>query len=269
MLLPVGIVAVLSLYEYDLLAGTSHFDGWGNYEAVLRGSELQQAVARTVLYALLTVPTIVVVGLVLALGVNSLARGAAVWRTAYFVPAASTLAAMSVVWTWLFYPVDGVIDATVGAVAGWQGWLNSTQLAMPAVAVVGSWQGIGAAMVMFLAGLNNVNPDLVDAARLDRAGSWQRFWHVTFPALGPALVFAVVVATGDALRVFDQIQVMTGGGPARATTTLSYLMWERAITFSDIGGGAVISLVLLALVLIVTFAQLCSFGRRWEEAGRR
>jgi multiple sugar transport system permease protein len=124
-------------------------------------------------------------------------------------------------------------------------------------------------MIMFLAGLNNVNPDLLEAARLDQAGAWQRFWHVSFPALGPALAFATVVATRNALSVFDQVQVMTQGGPVGSSTTLSFLMWQQAITFGNLGVGSVISVLLLLLVLAATFVQLRGFGRRWETAGTR
>ena len=268
-IVPVGVVGVLSLYNDNLLAGTTRFVGVENYRNLTRDGALQQALWHTVLYALITVPVIVGIGLLVAVGINAVGRGAALWRTVYFVPAASTLAAMSVVWSWMFYPDTGVVDSTIGRLLGLHDWLNSTTLALPAVAIVGSWQGIGQAMIMFLAGLRNVNPDLLEAARLDRARSWQRFLHVTFPALGPATVFAVVVATRDSLRVFDQIQVMTQGGPVNSSTTLSFLMWQRAMTFNDIGGGSVISFVLLALVLATTIVQLRTFGRRWETAGTR
>lgn len=268
-IVPVAVVSLLSLFRYDLLGGTNTYVGLGNYRAALDNGQLVGALWHTVLYTVITVPVIVVAGLLVALGINSLTRGAGIWRTVYFMPAAATLAGMSVVWSWLFYPTTGVIDTTIGAMTGWRDWLNSTTLALPSVAIVGSWQGIGSSMIMLLAGLSNVNPDLHEAARLDRAGRWQRFWHVTFPALGPALVFAVIVATRDSLRVFDQIQVMTQGGPVRSSTTVSFLMWQRAITFSDIGGGSVISLMLLGLVLVTTFAQLRTFGRRWETAGSR
>ncbi|MER6526120.1 sugar ABC transporter permease [Streptomyces sp. NPDC001508] len=268
-LLPVGIVTVLSLFHYDLLAQSHGYVGLGNVRTALRGGQLLPALWHTVLYWLITAPIIVCVGLLVAVAVNSLGTGAGLWRTAYFMPAASTLAAMSVIWTWMFYPNSGVIDSTLGRAIGVTGWLGSTSWALPAVAVVGAWHDIGSSMIMFLAGLNNVNPDLMEAARLDRAGAWQRFWHVSFPALGPSLVFAAAVATRNALSVFDQIQVMTAGGPARASTTLSVLMWQQAITFGNLGVGSVISVLLLLLVLAATFAQLRGFGRRWERAGTR
>lgn len=268
-LLPVALVIVLSLFHYDLLAGSHSFVGLGNIRSVLRSGDLIPALWHTIVYWLITAPAIVVVGLVLAVGVNSLTRGAALWRTAYFLPAASTLAAMSVIWTWMFYPDTGVVDSTLGRVLGVTDWLNSPTWALVAVAIVGAWQGVGSSMIMFLAGMNNVNPDLLEAARLDHAGAWHRFWHVTFPALGPSLVFATVVATRNALSVFDQIQVMTGGGPVRASTTLSFLMWQQGITFNNIGVGATVSAILLMLVLAATFLQVRAFGRRWEAAGTR
>ncbi|MFE3280560.1 carbohydrate ABC transporter permease [Nocardia sp. NPDC059239] len=268
-LMPVIVVAALSLFNYDLLAGTTSYVGLGNYRTSLSNGQLQQGIWHTLLYWLLTVPAIVGLGLAIAVAINTLTHGRSLWRTAYFLPAAATLAAMSVVWAWMFYPTSGVIDSTIGRLTGVTDWLDSTTLALPAVAIVGSWQGIGSSMIMCLAGLNNVNPDLLEAARLDRAGAWARLCHVTLPALGPALVFSIIVATRNSLSVFDQIQVMTQGGPVQSSATLSFLMWQRAITFSDIGGGSVISLTLLGLVLAATALQLRSFGRRWESAGRR
>lgn len=268
-LLPVAIVIALSLFHYDLLAGSNDFVGLGNVRAILRQGQLLPAIWHTILYWLITAPVIVVVALLVAVAINSLGNRTALWRTVYFMPAASTLAAMSVIWTWMFYPNSGVIDSTLGRALGITDWLGSTTWALPAVALVGAWQGIGSSMVMFLAGLNNVNPDLIEAARLDHAKPWQRFWHVSFPALGPSLTFATVVATRNALSAFDQIQVMTAGGPVRASTTLSFLMWQQAIAFNNLGTGAVISVVLLLLVLAATYVQLRSFGRRWEMAGAR
>lgn len=268
-LIPLVVVAVLSLFHYNILAGTSTFIGVENYSTLWQNGELRDALLHTFLYTVISVPAIVVIGLLAALGINAIGRGASFWRTVYFMPAASTLAAMSVVWTWMFYPQAGVIDETIGRLTGLTGWLQSESLALPATAVVGSWQGIGSAMIMFLAGLSNVSPQVLEAARLDRARTLSRFWHAILPALGPSFVFAVIVATRDSLRVFDQIQVMTQGGPVGSTTTLSFLMWQRAITFGDVGGGSAISIVLLALVLIATFAQLRTFGKRLEEAGTR
>lgn len=268
-LVPVLVVVALSFVDYDPLRGDVAYVGTDNFARVLSSDQFRIALVNTLVYLLLSGPATLVLALLVALGIHSVHRGGTLWRSVYFLPVASTLAAMSVVWRWLFYPDTGLIDATIGRVLGIEDWLHSTSLALPAVAVVGSWEGIGFAVVMFLAGLTGVPPSLLEAARLDGAGAWSRFWHVTWPALGPSVVFTLIITTRNALRVFDQVQVMTEGGPANSSATLSYVLWERGIRFLDVGGGAVITLVLLVLVLGITAIQLGTVGRRWERAGAR
>lgn len=267
--LPVLAVTVLAFFAWDPLRGDGRFTGLGNFERILAAGQLQAATWHTLLYAALTVPTIMALGLLVALGIHASPRWAPIWRTAYFLPVASTLAASAVVWQWLFYPHSGLMDATLGRFTGATDWLNSTRLALPAIAIVGCWQGIGSSVIMFLAGLAGVPPVTQEAARLDGANSWFRFWHVTWPALGPATVFSLVVGTRDALRVFDQVRVMTGGGPVESSTTLSFLMWQRGILYGDIGGASVVNLVLLALVLLAIAFQFRAVAKRWEMAGSR
>jgi multiple sugar transport system permease protein len=266
---PVIIVVVLSLFDYDPLLGTADFVGLDNFTRVLGSEQFRQALRNTAVYMVLTVPVTLLVSLLIALGIHSLRWGGTLWRSVYFLPVASTLAAMSVVWRWLFYPGSGMVDATFGRVFGVDDWLHSTTWALPAVAVVGSWEGIGFALVMFLAGLSSVPAHLHEAARLDGANAWSRFWHVTWPALGPSVVFTLIITTRNALRVFDQVQVMTEGGPVNSSASLSYILWERGITFLDVGGGSVITLALLVLILGVTALQLVTVGLRWERAGTR
>jgi multiple sugar transport system permease protein len=268
-LLPATAVTVLAFFDWDPLRGGGQLVGLRNFSRMLSDGQLQAAVAHTLLYALFSVPTTLVVGLVVALAIHAVPRWADVWRTAYFIPMASTLAASSVVWQWLFYPRSGLIDATIGRLTGVTGWLESTELALAAVAVVGCWHGFPGATIMFLAGLAGVPRVTLEAARLDGANAWSRFWHVTWPALGPATVFALVIASRDALRVFDQVRVMTDGGPMESTVTLSFLMWRRGIQYSDVGGASVVDLVLLALVLLITLVHLRTIGARWERAGSR
>ncbi len=266
---PVLLALALAFAGYDPLTGALTPAGLANFRRVLAGPELASATVHTIVYAALTVVPVMVVGLLIALAIHRVDRGSALWRTAYFLPTAATLAGMSVVWRWMFYPGSGIVDSTLGRLLGVQDWLNSTSLALPAVAVVGSWQGIGSTVVMFLAGLSGVPEVLREAATLDGANAWHRFWSVTWPALGPATVFALVTATRDGLRVYDQVAVMTRGGPQTASTTLAYLMWERGVAFSDLGGASVVNIVLLALVLVTVLTQLRVVGRRWEAAGAR
>ncbi|MFI0418370.1 carbohydrate ABC transporter permease [Spongiactinospora sp. 9N601] len=267
--IPVVLVVALGFFSYDPLTGALEPVGTDNFLRLLTGSELLPAALHTLAYAAMTVLPIMLVGLLLALGINTVARGRGLLRTAYFLPVAATLAGMSVVWRWMFYPETGIIDSSIGRVLGVHDWLNSTSLALPAVAVVGCWQGVGSTMIMFLAALSGVPRALLEAATLDGAGPWHRFWTVTWPAIGPATVFALITTTRDSLRVFDQVAVMTQGDPHGASTTLAYLMWQRGIGFSDLGGASVVNVVLLALVLLTIVAQVRVVGRRWELAGAR
>ncbi|MGW4123064.1 carbohydrate ABC transporter permease [Nocardia sp. NPDC004711] len=268
-LAPCAAVLALAFFSWDPLRGTARFVGMDNFVRVLTRADLLHATVNTVAYTLITVPTTVLLGLAVALAIHHVSRGGWLWRTAYFMPIAATLAATSVVWKWLFYPRAGVIDSTIGQLLGVSDWLNSSALALPAVGMVGCWQGIGSSVVMFLAGLATIPDAPQEAARLDGANAWQRFHHVTWPALGPAAVFAVVIALRDSLQVYDQVRVMTNGGPMNSSVTLAYLMWKRGITYLDVGGASVVSLVLLALVLGATWLQLRLFGQRWESAGTR
>jgi multiple sugar transport system permease protein len=262
---PALLTIVVALFRWNLLARTQSWVGFENYNRVLGSDEFTNAVKNTVLYTLMTVPITVGLGLLVAVAINSVRRARALWRAIYFLPVASTLVATAVVWRWLFFPETGPVDSLLGT----SGWLRSTSLALPALAIVGNWQGLGFAMVIFLAGLSSVPRHLLEAAELDGAGPLARFRHVTWPALGPATVFAVVVATTTSLRLYDSVAVMTQGGPLSSTETLTYLIWRRGIDYLDLGGGAVITVALLILVLIVTVWQFRLFGRRLESGAAR
>ncbi|MFE9067665.1 carbohydrate ABC transporter permease [Stenotrophomonas sp. NPDC087984] len=268
-IVPLSMVAVLTLFDYQPLTRSVSFVGLRNWHRILTSPELRQATVNTLLYAVMTVPVIVGVSLLAALGIHALPRWGALWRTVYFLPTIATMAAMSVVWRWLFYPGAGPVDATIGRLTGATDWLHSTTLALPAIAVIGSWAGIGSSMVMFLAGLTSVPQHLHEAGRLDGAGPWHRFWHITWPALGPSTMFALIIATRDALRVFDQVHVMTDGGPLGSTETLADLQWRYGVSYLDIGSGSIVNTVLLGLVVVTVAAQYLAGGRRLERAGAR
>ncbi|MFE3141040.1 carbohydrate ABC transporter permease [Streptomyces scopuliridis] len=268
-IVPLSMVAVLTLFDYQPLTRSVSFAGLRNWHRILTSPELQQATVNTLLYAVMTVPVIVGLSLLAALGIHALPRWGALWRTVYFLPAIAAMAAMSVVWRWLFYPDTGLVDTTIGRLIGATDWLHSTTLALPALAVIGSWAGIGSSMVMFLAGLSGVPQHLHEAGRLDGAGPWHRFWNITWPALGPSTMFALIIATRDALRVFDQVRVMTNGGPLGSTETLAHLQWRYGVSYLDIGSGSIVNTVLLGLVLVTVAAQYLAGGRRLEQAGAR
>jgi multiple sugar transport system permease protein len=267
--LPTALVVVLALFRIDLLTGAADFVGLANVQTVLGSDELRLGLLNTATYALLTVPTTVTAGLVIALAINALTHGRTFWRAVFFLPYAATLVAMAAVWRWIFLPRSGLVDTTIGQWLGATNWLSSFILALPAVALVESWHLLGFIVIVFLAGLVGVPPQLLEAARIDGARAWSRFWHVTWPALGPATVFAVVISTINSLRSFETIKVMTEGGPVDRTANLTFLLWERGVHFRDISGAAVLTAAMLVVALVVTIWQVRTFGRRLERAGSR
>ena len=267
-ILPALMTVGLMFFDVDILAGTTKWVGLKNLDRAISRGEVANSLWVTGLYALLTVIPSVILGLIAALAINSLSGGAAIWRAVYFLPVAATLVAMSIVWRWMFLARNGVVDQTIGAWTGLTDWLNSTTLALPAVAIVGNWQQIAFVSIIYLAALSAVPKHLLEAARLDGASAIFRFWHVTWPALGPATVFAVVISSIQALRIFDTIATMTDGGPSGSSETLTYLLWKRGIFYFDIGGGAVVTFVLLILALLATYIQKRATSRL-ESAGSR
>lgn len=267
--LPTLAVVVLALFRVDLLQSDLDYVGLEQVRTAVAGPEFRAGVTNTVAFTTMTVPIVVPLGLLVALSIDALSHGQALWRAVFFLPYASTLVAMAAVWRWMFLPGSGIIDQIFSDHTGITGWLNSFTWALPAVALVSNWHLLGFVVVIFLAGMTGVSRDLLEAARLDGAGAWNRFWHVTWPALGPATVFAVMITTILSLRTFDTIRVMTNGGPANETATLTFLLWRRGIEFADIGGAAVLTIALLLLVLLAEVGQVRTFARRLEGTGRR
>jgi len=141
------------------------------------------------------------------------------------------------------------------------GWIRS-RLALPAVAIVGNWQQIGYVTIIFLAGLTGVPPHLLDTSRVDGAGPLRSFIHVTWPALEPAALLAIVITTINSLRVYDTVRLMSNGGRADSTATLTFELWRRGVYYQDIGGAAVLALVLLLVTLLITIAQMRGLADR-------
>jgi len=265
---PALVVVALVFLKVDLLAGTWAWAGLDNLRAAAQRGEVTNALAVTGLYAVLTALPSMALGLGIALAIDALRYGANVWRAIYFLPVAATMVAMATVWRWMFLARRGLVDSTIGKWTGWLDWLNSTDLALCAVALVGVWQQMAFMAIIYTAALHAVPAHVMEAARLDGAGRVARFRHVTWPALGPATVFGLVICVIHALAAFDTVALMTDGGPSQSTETLAYLMWKRGIYFFDIGGGAVVTCVVLVVALTATAVQRRA-TRQLESAGRR
>jgi multiple sugar transport system permease protein len=239
-----------------------------NYLSLWRSDLFWEVVTNTLYFIVLTVPLSVSCSLALALAANTGLRGITFFRTAYFLPVVSSMIAVALVWSWIFNPEYGLLNYLLQAMFGVKGpaWLDSTAWALPAMVIVTVWKGLGYSMVIFLAGLQNIPQDLYHAATIDGAGVWKRFRHITLPNLSPTTFFVLVITLINAFQVFEQTYVLTRGGPANATLTMSYYIYQNAFQYFQMGKAAALSYVLFAAIFVVTLVQF-RIQKRWVFYG--
>lgn len=209
------------------------------------------ALRNIAIFALVVVPLQGGLGLVLALLVNQKLKGITAFRVMFFMPVVTSMVVVSMLWRFM-YQRDGLINAMFGFNVD---WLNNPSTALPAVIVMSIWQGVGFHMILWLSGLQTINADLYEAASLDGANKWQQFLNVTLPGLRPTFVFIFITITIAAFSLFTQIDVMTNGGPANATTTLVYHIIQMGSGRGDVGYGSALSLIFFIIVLAITLIQ--------------
>ena len=234
--------------------------GFEQYRRIFADPSFTRALFNNLLFALVIVPVQTVLALVLALLLNRRLRGIALFRTLFFMPVVFPLSLVAVVWILIFAPgPNGMMNAFLELVSlgAWtpHDFLHDTRLALPAIMLTSLWQGAGFQMVIVLAGLQAIPADLYEAAVIDGAGRWRQFWHVTLPQLRNTMIFVVLVTTILAFRLFDQVQIMTQGGPHDATTTVMFEAVEAAFTRQQVARGAAMSVVLFVLVLLISWIQ--------------
>lgn len=259
------MVAALRLSFTDSSGfGDATWVGLDNYARVFTDPDILDALGNTVLYAALFTPAAVVIALLLALALDSDAlpfRG--LFRTVLFVPFVVSLAVGAFAWSYLLDPQIGLLNHWLGGLGLHLGnVLQDPSWAMPTVALVAVWKSFGFYMVIFLAGLQEIPRSLIEAAQIDGAGPLQRLRHLTLPLLSNTFAFVLIVALIAALQAFDQIYVMTGGGPYRSTQTVVMEIYESGFRKLDLGLASALSYVLLLVTLLLSLAQFAFFGRR-------
>ena len=253
----------MSLHDWSYLQSTHEFIGLKNYFDLSRDPRFWNALGNTVIFSVVTVPLQIIIGLLLAMKLSRTNRFSGFFRSVYFFPVISAFATMAIVWKFLLSP-------NIGPYAAWAhelglpsvNILQSPQLALPAVILVGLWKNVGFTMVILIAALQEVPESLNEAAALDGAGSWARFRNVTLPAIRQPLLFATVIAVIASLQVFDQVYVMTGGGPLFHTETLVTYMYQLGFQQYRSGYAAAVAWVLFILIMIVSALQLRIFRYR-------
>jgi ABC-type sugar transport system permease subunit len=249
--------AYLSFVNWDFLRPTKRWVWFNNYIRVFSDDQFWVIVWNTFIFAFFSVGLTLLIGLGLALLLNQKLRFRDGARAVIFSPVIISGAAIAVVWSYIFDPRYGLI-AEILALVGLNSpdWLVSTTWAMPAVIIVYVWKNVGYAVVIYLAGLQAIPRDLYEAATVDGAGVWDRFWNVTLPGLAPIAFFLSVTSILASFQSFDIIAVLTAGGPANATNTLVYYLYELGFVSYNAGRAGVVAMVLFLMMLLLTIIQL-------------
>ncbi|MCP4286289.1 MAG: sugar ABC transporter permease [Gammaproteobacteria bacterium] len=234
--------------------------GLEQYRRIFTDPSFPRALANNMLFAVVVVPLQTILALLLALLLNQRLYGISWFRTLFFMPVVFPLSLVAVVWVLIFAPgPNGMMNALLELISfgSWtpRDFLHDPQLALPAIMLTSIWQGAGFQMVIILSGLQAISSELYEAAAIDGAGCWQRFWHVTLPQLRNTLIFIVLVTTILAFRLFDQVQIMTQGGPHDATTTVMFEVVQASFARQQVARGAAMTVVLFLVVLLISWLQ--------------
>jgi multiple sugar transport system permease protein len=260
-LIPIGWSLLLSLQANNLIA-PAHYVGLANYRTLTKDAAFRSAIGHTLIYTAVFVPVSVVGALGLAVALNRKIRGIRLYRLAVFVPLVTSTVATGIIFLWLLDPTFGLVNYLLSLVGlPQQQFLQDPNEALYCIAAMTIWGWLGFDVIIYLAALQGIPTDLLEAAEIDGASRWATFRGVVVPLLGPATLFLVVWSTINALQLFDEIYVTTRGGPLGSTTVIVYYLYQQAFQFFNAGYGAAIAYVLFLAVLLVTLLQLW-IGRR-------
>ena len=258
---------VLSLYRWDGISPKMTFVGLRNYERLLSNPAFWTALsnnAKWLVFSLLVPPAL---GLLLALLIDSRIKGERVFQAIYFLPYTITPVAVAAVWRWLYEPRNGLINQlliTVGLENFTQTWLGDLNLATYAVMFASLWWTTGFSLVLYVSGLRNIPPELIEAADIDGATFLQKFRYVIFPQLLPSTIVVLAMSGVDALRIFDIIYALTRGGPGYATEVLATFMFDMSFNRFDMGMGSAVAVILLLLSAVVILPYIYHSSRQLE-----
>ncbi|HEY9076699.1 MAG TPA: sugar ABC transporter permease [Anaerolineaceae bacterium] len=241
----------LAFTDWDLISPIQ-FVGLKNFQMMFKDPLVGQSLKVTIIYALTSVPLNLAVGLGIAMLLNARIIGLRFYRTAFYLPSVLSGVAVALLWRWLFSPEFGLINQGLSLI-GIQGpsWLGDQNWALPSLVVMSVW-GVGAGAIIYLAGLQGIPTELYEAAEVDGARGWQRFFSITLPLMTPVLFFQLVVGVINALQVFTQAYIMTGGGPNRATLFVILYLYQNAFQYQRMGFASALAWVLFILIMVLT-----------------
>jgi ABC-type sugar transport system permease subunit len=254
--LPTLYAFIISFFRWDFMNPVKTFVGFGNYIHLLTSREFWRVMFNTGYYMVGAIPLTMLISLILALALNEKIKGLAFFRAAIFAPVISCIIAMSAVWLWMYDPINGLLNYFLQLVGlDPLQWFSDTQTAMPALILFDIWKHTGYDMIIYLAGIQSISESYYEAAKIDGAGRWDRFRHITWPLLGPTTLFILIISIIRRFQVFSVIHTMTQGGPAGATDVVVYYLYEKAFQDFEMGYAFAISYILFIFIFVVTLIQ--------------
>lgn len=255
-ILPVVFSGGLSFTDWDMMSENIRFMGIKNYTSLLKDPGFAKVLKNTLIFAVgSTIPTIIL-GMLIALVMNGARRGTDVYRTIIFAPYITPMVAVSVVWSWIFEPRVGILNYLMGLVGlPASQWLQSSKTAMVSVLIVTIWKSLGWTMIFYMEAIRKVPRSLLEAAAIDGANGFWRFIKITLPMISPTTFFLIIMSTISSLQAYDQIQVLTQGGPAGATRTLLYYYYQEAFRNFNTGKASAVALILVIITVILSLAE--------------
>ncbi len=260
----------LSFHDVDLFGNTFTFIGFENYTKSMSDPLFAKMLGNTFIYVLFTVPIGMAISLVAAVLLNQPIKGRMLIRGSFFLPTILPIVAIAQVWIWIYEPTYGLLNFMLQKMgisdpANPVLWLASPNTAMMAVIIFSIWKSFGYNMIIYLAALQGISRQLYEAADIDGANGWQKFFHITLPGLRPATFFVLITSINGSFQAFDQIYVLTQGGPLHSTNVIAYYIYQYAFEYFEIGRGAAVSLVMFILLFGVAIWQWKSYQTKEEN----
>ncbi len=254
---PVLFSFFLSFQKWNMFSAERSFVGLENYSRILGSAEFWMVLKNTLVYTVGTVPLNMALALATAYVLNRRIIGKKLVRTMLFAPVVMSSVAAAVIWRWVYEPRFGLLNYCLG----WFGiapinWLNDPTAAMFALIVMGVWKTFGVNMVLFSAGLQGIPDHYYEAAEIDGAGRWAKFWRITIPLLSPTTFFILVMSIIGSFQVFDAVYVLTSGGPLGSTKVLVFYLYEHAFKFFEMGYASAVAYLMFAIIFAVTMLQV-------------
>jgi len=263
LLLPAAYLFYLTFHEGGIITPAKYV-GLKNWASIWSDELVRTSIRNTLYYCLMAIPAVFVIGMLLALCLQHIPRGSGPFRSIFYLPTLTPYVTAALIWLFVVQRDFGALNVLLGFVGiPPQNWLGSTTLAMPSIAMLEVWRGVGFWTLLFLAALLGLPRELYQAATIDGAGPWQQFRHLTLPLLRPTFYFAVVMATIWNIQLFDSVSILTDGGPVNATTTVVWYIYKAMFQFNDkTGFAAALSFVLLLFILALTLVEIRLLRKR-------